>query len=163
DLLHLPYFLCEEALPNGVEFAAFGVEKGTPWIKEAMEYYQNRPFIIKEGIYDELAIPIAIMTYLSSKYEFVPIQSLSEFVNDSSKICYLPNDWFNAHPRDDVKGLYYNITENTHCIHHFANSWLEDEYGGGPLHKMYYKITGKNWRLRDGRFQLYGTDKKIKI
>ena len=56
----------------------------------------------------------------------------------------------------------YNVTENTHCIHHFANSWTEYDSDGGPLHKLYYKITGKDWKFRKNRFDLYGDNKKNK-
>lgn len=33
DLLHLPYFVGEEATGDRVEVAAFGAEKGTLWVK----------------------------------------------------------------------------------------------------------------------------------
>ena len=31
DLLHLPYFICKENSPQGIEAAIIGAEKNTPW------------------------------------------------------------------------------------------------------------------------------------
>jgi mannosyltransferase OCH1-like enzyme len=47
--LNLPYFVCSEAVPTSVELAAFGAEKGTAWVKDAMEYYEGRAFVQDNG------------------------------------------------------------------------------------------------------------------
>ena len=160
DLLGLPYFVGNEACDSSIELAAFGAEKGLEWVKYAMDHYVGRHFIKENGERDMLPIPFVMMPHLSRKYDVVHIGGLSEFDPDPSRICVLPLDWFNAHPWEEGIGKKYVITENTRCIHHFANSWTEDKFVGGPLHRLYYWITGKDWKLRDKRFRLYGTDKK---
>ena len=160
EFLNLPYFIGSEVEPSRPEMAAFGAEKGTPWVKDAMELFTERSFLKEDGQMDITDIPTVLEKLFHEKYEWTPIENLSEFDPDPSKICVLPVEWFNAHPRVDEKRLKYNVTGNTHSIHHFANSWTGWEYPGGPLHKLYYKITGKDWLLSDKRFKLYGDYKK---
>lgn len=155
-LLNLPYFVCSEAVPTSVELAAFGAEKGTAWVKDAMEYYEGRAFIQEDGERAMTPMPIVMGEHLRKKYQWTPIEDLSKFDPDPSKFCVLPLDWFGAHPSDPENGTRYHITANTHSIHHYANSWTEEEYKGGLLHKWFYKIFGIDWRMLDRTFKLYG-------
>ena len=159
DLLHLPYFAGIEAGPDGIEMAAFGAEKGTCWLKDMMEYYEGRNFIKENGEMDLVAMPFAMGNLIRDKYYLTLIRSVSEFNPDPSKICLLPVDWFCAHPLGVDHGPRYHVTGNTYSIHHFANSWAQIKYEGGPLHKLYYKITGKDWKFNDKRFRLYNANK----
>ena len=154
--LNLPYFVGVEAVPTSVELAAFGAEKGTAWVKHAMEYYEGRSFIQENGQMDINTMPVVIGEHLRKKYQWTPIEDLSQFDPVPSKFCILPLDWFCAHPSDPENGIRYYITENTHSIHHYANSWSDEEYKGGLLHKWFYKLFGINWRMLDRNFKLYG-------
>ena len=156
DLLDLPYFVGNEAYPSSIELSAFGAEKGLPWVKDAMDYYVGRHFIKENGERDMAPLPFVMWPLLSQKYEIVCIDDISDFDPDPSRICVFPQDWFNANPWAEENGFRYHVTEKTRCIHHFANSWLDTPYDGGCLHKLYYKLTGKDWKLSDKRFRLYG-------
>ena len=158
--LTMPYFVCRESAPGSLELAAFGAEKGTAWVKTAMEYYHSRQFVLPDGSLDIRAQPHVINEPIRNNYEWIDINSPSEMDPDPSKICVLSCDWFGAHPYNDEKGFHYYITENTHSIHHYADSWTSDEYLGGPLHKLFYKLTGINWKFSDRRFKLYGKNDK---
>jgi mannosyltransferase OCH1-like enzyme len=158
DLLDLPYFIGTEAASEGVEMAAFGAEKGTHWLRDAMEYYEGRDFILENGEKSMTPMPLIVGDLIRKKNGWTIIGSPSEFDPDPSKVCVFPQDWFNAHPWITDR-LVYKVTENTYCIHHFANSWTEYEYDGGPLHKLYFKVTGKDWKFRKNRFDLYGQKK----
>lgn len=159
DLLDLPYFVGNEAYPSSIELSAFGAEKGLAWLKDAMDYYVDRHFIKENGERDMVPLPFVMWPILSQKYEIVHIDDPSEFDPDPSRICVFPQDWFNANPWAEDNGFRYHVTEKTRCIHHFANSWLDTPYEGGRLHKLYYKLTGKDWKLSDKRFRLYGKQK----
>lgn len=159
DLLDLPYFVGNEAYPSSIELSAFGAEKGLAWLKDAMDYYVDRHFIKENGERDMVPLPFVMWPILSQKYEIVHIDDPLEFDPDPSKICVFPQDWFNANPWAEDNGFRYHVTEKTRCIHHFANSWLDTPYEGGRLHKLYYKLTGKDWKLSDKRFRLYGKQK----
>ncbi len=162
EFLDLPYFAGIEANPGSVELAAFGAEKGTEWIKLMLDYYQDRNFILEDGTMDMVPMPTVMGELIRANYYWTLIKKPEEFDPDPSKICVLPVDWFCAHPIDAELGCRYYVTKNTHCIHHFANSWTSDEYPGGPLHKLYFKISGKNWKFRKKRFRLYGDGKHWK-
>ena len=162
DLLHLPYFVGTEVGPDGIEMAAFGAEKGTGWVKFMLDYYENRNYVLENGKNTMVPMPPLMGNLIRKHYYWTIIQKPEEFDPDPSRFCVLPVYWFCAHPNDRVHGGFYYITEDTHCIHHYANSWTETEYEGGTLHRPYYKITGKDWKFRDKRFKLYGTQKNNK-
>lgn len=161
DVLDLPYFVCSETRREEVEVAAFGAEKGCRWIKDCLDYYQGRNFINQDGSREMEVQPKLLSRIIHEKYNWVQIENMSEFDTDPSNFCILPCDWFGAHPIIDDECVYM-VTENTHSIHHYANSWMENKYPGGLLHKLYYKITGQDWRLTDRYFTLYEKQKKKK-
>lgn len=157
ELLHLPYFVGVESGADGVETAAFGAEKGMEWVKYMMDYYQDRDFIKENGEMDIAAMPPVMGQWIRKKYQWTVIDGPEGFDPDPSRICLFPTEWFCAHPIDDQKRFRYNITKETHCIHHFANSWTDDR---GPLHKLFYRIFGLDWKFSDKRFRLYGDGEK---
>ena len=49
DLLHLPYFVCKENSPQGIEAAIIGAESNTPWVLRCLEYYNGKSFLSIDG------------------------------------------------------------------------------------------------------------------
>lgn len=127
SLLNLPYFIGNESFADRVEVAAFGAEKGTSWIKECLQYYENRHFIQYDGKYDDIVMPDVIFNILSPKYTFCNITSITEFSVDKKRFNIFPKDWFcaNVHLNKDDKNPTYIISSSTYCVHHFANSWIK--------------------------------------
>ena len=144
-LLDKPYFIGEECLGTHLEVAVFGAEKGTGWVKEALDYYNGRPFIKNDGNYDTLISPKIMDSVLKGKYEWSRVNSCSEIKRDESKLFILPNDWLCGREwlNEGAGRIVYKVTDSTFAIHHFAHTWAE--FPGGPLHKLYYKITKKDW------------------
>ncbi len=99
--------------------------------------------------------PLIMNRVLGSKYALTPIKGKEEVTQEEDKLFIFPNEWFNAHPFDGNGGCVYKVTNLTHCIHHYAGQWRPMDYGGGPLHKLYYKIFFTNWRLSDRYVKLY--------
>lgn len=125
-LLHLPYFIGQEVKEDRVEIAAFGAEKGCGWIKHCLDYYTNRNFIKNDGTLDLKVMPDIIHEIISKHYKQQNISSIQSFVNNNHIFNQFPNDWFCANVyknKEDLK-ISYNISEDTFCVHHFANSWL---------------------------------------
>ncbi|MBP5211142.1 MAG: glycosyl transferase [Bacteroidales bacterium] len=156
DVLHLPYFIGSETVPDSIEIAAFGAEKGNHWVKAGLDYYKDRNFIREDGEMDLEVQPRIMSNIISEKFKWVFINSPEEVVPDEDKFCIFPCDWFSAHPINSEGAVYYKVTENTHSIHHYAGLWRDIEYPGGPLHKLFYKLTGTDWRLTKRWFTLYG-------
>lgn len=103
-LLNQVEFLGSEA-SGDVEAAVMGTEKGLPWVKECLDYYQNREFIIKPGVFDMRPVPLLVNEKIKNK-----------------KIELKPFEYFS--PKDYNIGKIF-ITPNTYCIHHFDGKWVK--------------------------------------
>lgn len=158
DVLGLPYFVGSETEETSLELAAFGAEKGTPWIKTAMEWYENRSFIKEDGTMETEVQPKVMSRVLGSRYQWTPITKKEEVKADPDRMYIFPCEWFSAHPFSENGGCEYKITRKTHSIHHYAGQWRDDDYQGGRLHKWFYKLFGIDWRLLDRVFKLYGEE-----
>ena len=156
DVLDLPYFVGSETEETSLELAAFGAEKGMPWVKTAMEWYQGRHFIKEDGSMELEVQPKIMSRVLGSKYTWTPVDKKEEVTEDSDKLFIFPCEWFSAHPFSDKGGCEYKVTKNTHSIHHYAGQWRDEDYDGGKLHKWFYKIFKIDWRLLDRVFKLHG-------
>lgn len=163
DVLDLPYFVCQEIGPGGLELAAFGAEQGMSWVKTAMDWYEKRDFIKEDGSMQLEVQPLIMKHFLSETYQWTLISEKEEVVREDDKLCVLPCDWFNAHPFCDKKGdgVIYPVTKNTHCIHHYAGQWREIK--SGPIHSLLSKLFNINWinqRVNE-RVHLYGKFYKV--
>lgn len=158
DVLDLPYFVCQEVSweVKSLELAAFGAEKGMPWVKTAMEWYENRSFIDDSGSMNLEPQPRIMKRVLSDKYQLTLISRKEEVVRDNSKIYLFPFDWFNAHPIIVGEGAKYMVTEHTHSIHHYAAQWRDIQ--SGPLHTFFHKLfkINRNVVRMNKRVKLYG-------
>lgn len=156
DVLDLPYFVGSETDETSIELAAFGAEKGTPWVKTALDWYDGRDFIKEDGSMELEVQPIIMNRVLASKYSLTPIERKDEVTREEDKLFIFPNEWFNAHPFGKTGRPEYRVTDHTHSIHHYAGQWRPMDYVGGPLHKLYYKLFNVNWRLEDRFVKLHG-------
>ena len=129
DLLHLPYFVGHESLGDRMEMAAFGAEKGTEWVGECLDYYTGRPFIKADGSMDLRVMPDVVHDIISRKRDIVHISDISGFRGGSGVLNEFPNDWFcaNVHLHPEDGRPTYIVSENTYCVHHFANAWLKKD------------------------------------
>lgn len=118
NLLNLPYFICKENSPQGIEAAIIGAEKETPWIKECLKYYNGKSFI-NNGKEETEVLPIILEKQLSN-YKLHYINNPLEFDTSSNIVCILPTDYFS--PKNYVTKKIC-ITSNTYAIHHFAGTW----------------------------------------
>ena len=92
-------------------------KKNGEWVKYLLSYYENRPFILSDGSFDTES-NTSIIGKMSKKMGFVANNKLQCF---SNMVHIFPKDYFC--PKSQVTGNI-EITENTHCIHHFAGSWI---------------------------------------
>lgn len=120
DLLHLPYFICKENSPQGIEAAIIGAEKKTPWIMECLKYYEGKTFISEDGKEQTQVLPSILKKCIDERYNLRYINNPSEFDFSLDSVCILPMDYFS--PKNYVTKKI-QITENTYAIHHFAGTW----------------------------------------
>jgi hypothetical protein len=124
EMLHLTTMICWERDGSGLEVAAFGVEKNSPWIKLCLDYYTNRHFIKANGTFETKVLPQVVKEILvENGYEIVNAHDINEslFLCAKNKIAVLPSEFFS--PKSYTTGKII-ITGNTYSIHHFTGSWL---------------------------------------
>lgn len=121
DLLHLPYFICRENSPQGIEAATMGAEVGIPWIKECLASYKGKSFINDDGTANTMVLPRVLKENIEKKNRIHYISSKSEFGQDKGVIYVFPSDYFS--PKNYVTKKI-SVTTNTYSIHHFAGTWV---------------------------------------
>jgi mannosyltransferase OCH1-like enzyme len=139
SLLDLKYFIGKENTPHGIEAAILGAEKGTTWIKDCLDYYQNKHFNLGLGKFDTKVLPSIILNILSQKYEIIDIKRKDEIdKNSTNKIYRFPVDYFSPMTWDTHE---LNITNNTYAIHHFAGTWQQNSTIFEKIRKKLKKIA----------------------
>ena len=124
DFLNLKSAICWQDGQDGFEAACFGAEMGSSWIKECLDYYQNRHFILPDGKMDIRPLPnIMEETLRSNGYLIENAFSIKECLNNENEktITILPNVFFS--PKSYKTGVTTK-TDQTYSIHHFAASWV---------------------------------------
>ncbi len=110
-------FESEMDIPTGI----MAGEKGHPWYKDLLSYYDNRPFINKEGGDMDLTTNVTSITNITcEKYGLIrngKLQYLHDDVVLYPKSFFCPLDYIKF--RNSEK----KITSETYTIHHFAGSW----------------------------------------
>jgi hypothetical protein len=122
EFLHLPYFLGIEQsidLPDIPEMSAFGAEPKTAWIKDCLDYYENRNFVDENGKQDTTVLPQICRNIFKAKYGILEISNAEYFDKEKKEIQLLASDYFC--PKSYAGKL--SITRNTCSIHHFASFW----------------------------------------
>lgn len=120
DLLDLPYFVCQENSPQGIEAATIGAEKGTPWIQKCLDYYTGKHFVDPKGNIHTAVLPSILKKCILESFRMKQIKDISEFIYDKNIVCVLPMDYFS--PKNYVNKKI-RMTNNTYSIHHFAGTW----------------------------------------
>ncbi len=120
NLLHLPYFICKENSPQGIEAAIIGAEVNTPWIIECLRYYEGKTFVSPDGKEQTQVLPSILKKCIDEHFHLQEISCPLEFDYSPDSVCVLPMDYFS--PKNYVTKKI-RITNNTYAIHHFAGTW----------------------------------------
>lgn len=101
--------------------AIMGSNKNNEWIKLLLDYYDNKSFIKEDGNFD---ITTNVTTITNITQEQFGIKLNNQFQDIKGVLTLYPNDYFC--PKSYVTGKI-KLTNNTHVIHHFNGSWLDEE------------------------------------
>ncbi|MFI3287321.1 MAG: glycosyltransferase [Rikenellaceae bacterium] len=117
-------------VPTGMMAA----EKGSVWAKELLDEYSNRSFIKSNGELDLTTNTSTITNYMVGKGLV-----LNGECQDFPGLCIMyPADYFC--PKDHRTGVI-KVSEETHCIHHFAGSWNKDSKIRNFKHNLKLKFA----------------------
>lgn len=107
DLLDREYFIGYENNRFRVpEMAVFGVEPGCPWVSALLEHYRDRHFVQADGSMDTKPLPHVAKEVLAAK---------------GITLDLLPSEYLSPKPFVHKK---FETTNNTYCIHQFADCWI---------------------------------------
>ncbi|MGL5937581.1 MAG: glycosyltransferase family 32 protein [Phocaeicola sp.] len=106
-------FETKELIPTGI----MASEKDGIWVNKMIEYYKDRPFLRACGTPDQIT-NVTVITNMMADYGFIPN---NQFQTCNGIFHLYPFDYFC--PKDQLT-LKINLTENSHCIHHFNGSWF---------------------------------------
>lgn len=102
--------------------AYYGNIKGNNWIKELLEWYEGRNFILSDGKLNTKP-NTEIITKITTKYYDCKCENkYQELI--SGNIDIYTHDVFCA---KDWRTGEIIITDNTYTIHNFAGSWIIDK------------------------------------
>ncbi|SDZ17559.1 Glycosyltransferase sugar-binding region containing DXD motif-containing protein [Proteiniborus ethanoligenes] len=93
--------------------AIMGAEKGHLWIKDLLDYYENRPFILDNNILDITTNTVIITNITKEKYGLI-LDNQEQILREDVHV--YPNYYF-------CTNSYY---KKNYAIHHFNGSWLQD-------------------------------------
>lgn len=120
ELLSLPYFIGHDQI-GGFEAAVIGAEKGCPWIKDVLDYYDGRSFIKKNGSLDIESLPVIFHHQLVKKgYKFYLLHEVKPYVEEEKKMSVFDGDFFNSRNEVEVRR-----TSKSFCAHNYAGSWVK--------------------------------------
>lgn len=132
----------ENPQKDRIEAGAFGAEKGNPFIKKCLEYYDGRHFVNPDGTLPTITLPEIMYRSLKK-------------ANYNGKI--YPCNYFTA--KSYETGEIY-ADDTTYCIHHFAGGWkTKKQKKWHKFEKRVRKKLGMKWGNRILRFpftRLYG-------
>ena len=111
DLLDRPYFFGKEHTPDRIdashiiEAATFGAEPHHLLIKKCLDYYDNRSFIMANGVFDTTVLPHIMAEVLSGAGVLDKL---------------LPMHYFSP---KNTRTQVVEATAETYSVHHFNGSW----------------------------------------
>lgn len=115
-----------------IEAAIIGAEKGHPWIKDCLEQYKERPFILEDGSYNQVIIPEIVANVSESLYGFVKkpcCQKISEGV-----AIYSPYVLAHAY-------IERNTIRDTYAIHLCEGSWYTKKKVRNRLKTLFIRFS----------------------
>lgn len=138
-LLHLPYFIGREQSEYGIESAIIGFEKGNALVKDLLDYYENRRFILGNNKFDTRPIPSIILECVNNKYRLKEISSIKDFDYSSDVISVFDTTFFSP-KKWDTKELI--VSPNSYSIHHYSGTWLKKRTLKDRISLWRYRILG---------------------
>ena len=141
DFLHCKWFSGFEKSESGynIPTGTMGSEKGSPLIKELLEYYEDNDFIGTDGCFNTTSNVVIITDYIKQKYNVIMDGQYKLF---GDGFALYPFDYFCA--KSFVTGKLY-LTSNTYTVHHFKGSWLTPRQKRKILiKKILIKVLGEN-------------------
>jgi len=130
----------QKIIGAAMQAAVFGAVAGHPFLKDCLDWYQNKHFFIPEKkLIDNIIIAPDIYATIAQKYGF-------RYINEEQNLAKN----MKIYPSPIISPNIWDFTKETYAVHCCAGSWLDDSFLS--------KITKKNNFLR----KLFGRKPLIK-
>ncbi len=160
----------KEAIGCGIEAAVLGAEKGHPWIRRIMEYYEGREFVNKSSYLFDSLMP-RVVTRVSREYGFhmVPLYQILKhdvhiYPPDCFSSVYSIQTLLGVPTVEESLKLYENNPVR-YSVHLCAHGWWEKEYNKESLifrlKRKFIQIFGKEFTDFLKRLVPFGKKKDI--
>ena len=139
DLLSNKSFIGYDST-EAIEAAIIGAEPSINWVKTALNYYNDRHFILANGKLDTRPIPRMIGNVLDNTYKISSL-SKNEIMNFND-ISIFPSIYFSP---KNYQTHNLKKSSKTYCIHHFDGKWIDNSINNrikSVFHNLIYKIGG---------------------
>ena len=101
----------------GIQAAFFMSEKGHPFLKELLDYYTDRHFILEDNSYDVNLIAPDIYAMSAEKHGY-------RYVNEKQDL----GEGIFIYPSNFVAGGLYENSKEAFAVHCILHSWFEDSF-----------------------------------
>lgn len=139
------------------EAAVVGAEKGSGWLKNALDWYGQTAFLNDDGSKNRVIAPL-ILKYAFEKS--VPF----ELCDDGNRHeCFgnliLPYEYFS--PKNGFSGMIFD-SENSVTVHHFNSAWLKPGFLRKVKKLIHIALIGFLGKKKYNRF-MYRHRKEFKV
>jgi hypothetical protein len=121
-----------EIFTHGIQMQAaiLGGVKGHPFLKDCLDWYNGKHFILDDGAYYDKLISPYIYAHVATEYGFRYKNELQELKNNMT-----------VYPTSVFAGSLSQSEENTYAVHRCDGTWRSTRY------KILWRLK-KNWFLR---------------
>lgn len=122
----------KEGFVSGIQIqaAVMGAEPGSPFIKDVLDWYKDKPFIKPDGTLATDVVSPQIYARVAEKYGFIYVDRDQQLSDD---IMIYRSEIF--------AGNRHEVTPASYCIHYCAHSWHPSVKE--KLQKLWRRITRK--------------------
>ena len=131
DILEDRHVVTGYSSSNWIPTGFMAAEKGNVWIKELLDYYENRHFVNEDGSYDMKVNNVIITELSQERFGFVA----GDMAIKRGNVSLFPQEYFHPFPRrafdytktDPEKAKkYFCTTKDTYCIHYGTATWVDN-------------------------------------
>ena len=127
--------ICGNVYKDFIDAGIIGSQKGNPFLRECMEYYENKHFINSDGKYDiDVIMAPEIYTRQAYKYGFLNgdnEQILSNGIHIYPRSILANGDYIYNHHNIDYKSIT--------AVHHNLSTWRIEKINRGRFWKFCWK------------------------
>lgn len=127
--------------------AVFGSVKKSKWVKENLNYYKGRNFVLEDGSFDTRTNTDIVNEINVNKYGVKLNNTYQEFED----FVIYPSEYFS--PKDWETGEIHT-TKNTYSIHHFNGSW-HDKYEKALVKKHQELVKKHGKEIGEKKYKNY--------